>query len=515
MTLALRPALGDLPADTTGALGTPRVGALAREGTASTTLAVPYPASVAVGELLIITMGIRTDAAADAEQAVTGWQRITAHSGINSRETVFYRIATAADVGVTSVTVTGPAVLRSAKMIAVPGADLTNPIPTFSKWEVADSNTTAAVMPALTPPVVGCMPIWMASGFQGNTTTWTPTPSAGTTEWLDTWQESTASSTVGRSASAYYQAPLTTTSSTGTRTATPSVAATNAGVFLLVQPSQGAPPVDVELGGDGTLTATVTARLERTALLTGSGALTRAASSSLTQGAALASNGQLSATVSMALTVTANPTGSGTLTATGTPSRSGTLTGSGQLSATASIALSASLSATGQLSAVGRPELARSASSNGSGQLSATFAPSVSVVLTGAGQLTAVTIPRLTRVAALAGSGQLTASRLGRVITSAAFTAAGRLTAVFYRLLEQVLAEQGASFNDEGELIATWTVEGIALAEFSDDGLATALFDSQATAVFQVDGVGAGIFETDGVASTDFAADGVGEASYV
>lgn len=216
-------------------IGTPRAGALTRAGTSSSTATVSYPSGVTAGELLVIAIGARANPG--TEFTADGWTAIRAQGASYARFAFLYRVATAAHTG--SVTVSGPAVLRSLKMLAVPGVDPATPIdqaPTMFQGDgsVADPVT---VMASQTPSVPGCMPLWGASGFQGPGATWTPTPSSGVTEWLDTWQESSTSSTEGRSACAYWQIPLADTSPTGERRATPTVAATSAGVFLLLRPA--------------------------------------------------------------------------------------------------------------------------------------------------------------------------------------------------------------------------------------------------------------------------------------
>lgn len=211
------------------AIGTPRAGAISVYGASGTTSTVQYPAGVAAGEFLLIAIPARTNQSFSA----SGWTHVAAQSGTYTRFTYLWKIADAGDVGASTVTVSGPAVLRTMKMLAVPGVDPASPIAGTSSYSGDDGAVTTTTMPGLTPPVAGCMPVWGATGFLGAGATYTPTWNngqlnpPGTTEWLDTWQEVSGSN--GRAGCSYWQTPLADTTTTGTRGAEATTAATSSG----------------------------------------------------------------------------------------------------------------------------------------------------------------------------------------------------------------------------------------------------------------------------------------------
>jgi len=246
------------------AIGTPKIGPIAVYAATGTTSTVAYPDNVVIGDFLLIAIPARANTAFSA----LGWSVIDAQAsgGDFTRFTFMWRIATSIDVNASSVTVTGPAVLRSFKMMAVSGVDQTNPLDGTPTNFIGDSTAanTAISIPSQTPTTTGCMPVWGVTGFLGAYVKWEPQKNGvvnGTNvvEWLDTWQEVTVSSTAGRSGAAYWETPLNNSAATGTRGGLPQAAATSVGIYLLLRPAPVAQNLSVSHADTATSTDTVIA----------------------------------------------------------------------------------------------------------------------------------------------------------------------------------------------------------------------------------------------------------------
>lgn len=210
-----------------GSIETPFFGTAVTSDTGSSTLAVPRPSGVQVGDFLVIAMTTRGDSAFSA----SGWTAVEAQTSTYTRCGFLYKIADAGDTSGGSVTVSGPAVFRSMRMMAVRGVDQTTPLDAApTKLENGSTTPTPYMIPGQTATVSGTLAVWVMTGFLAITESWTP--STGT-EWMDPTQDGHAA---GRSGMAAYQV-ISSAGPTGAKGGTPTTEADNAGVLILLRPA--------------------------------------------------------------------------------------------------------------------------------------------------------------------------------------------------------------------------------------------------------------------------------------
>lgn len=148
--------------------------------------AVPYPASITAGDILIIacSSGVST---AWATNAVTGFTRRTTVNGGGSSPSgaIYYKIATGSETGTRSITSPGGASIG--RMFAYRGVDQTN---TFDVADVtfgSSAATTAYDIPAQTTTIAGCM---LAHFVFSNTTTGSFAPAPDQGGYTELWESS-------------------------------------------------------------------------------------------------------------------------------------------------------------------------------------------------------------------------------------------------------------------------------------------------------------------------------------
>lgn len=259
ITFALRPAAYVAPEPEPGAIGAPRFGPIAAYpldpgGTQSApvvgTSNVTYPSNVAVGEFLTVAIPARVSAEAAPDYSATGWNLLKSHAGTNARMTFLWKTAEQVDVdrsaAGTPLAVSGELVLRTLKMMAVPGVHPTSPIDGAATLFSEAASGTVASMPSQTPTSSGALLVWGASGFLGTTTTFTPTRDAGeanpnAVEWLDQWQDRPTPTTEGRAGAAYYE-PWDAATPTGNRGVLSTTSSTLVGVYFVLRPAGAVTP---------------------------------------------------------------------------------------------------------------------------------------------------------------------------------------------------------------------------------------------------------------------------------
>lgn len=296
------------------AIGTVRAGTVAHTA-AATSIAVPYPSSVAAGEVLILCWS-GTNAA--GVTAPGSWVKPTGGEvaeGLLKLSVMYLDSALGSETG--SLTVTQTNAASSAQMFAVPGVDNSSPL------DAAVTNVTTAgvaaatlVLPAQTAVTVGALPFYAVTS---NALTATYTGPAGSDEFTE-WS---AGGGNARSGAMYRDtATLAATGSTGTRTVTPSATIRMAGVMLLLRPTPfttGSVPADAALSGTASPVISSTGSVPADAALTGAAVAVRVTTGSVPVGAALtgAASPIMSATGSLPADAALTGTGSPVIAASG------------------------------------------------------------------------------------------------------------------------------------------------------------------------------------------------------
>lgn len=347
------------------AIGTPVAGTLAENATATTSLAVPYPAGISAGDLLLMWVAVSV---ATVPALPAGWTSIVSgSSGTGSQSPSnrwYYKVATGSETGNQSVTHSNAT--SRGQMWRISGVDQTTPI------DVVGTHTAAAIGAATTHPgvtttVTGAQ-VWASAMKNSSGGTYPTVTSPFTmTEVLDdgtpyptvqvsylTWSGSGATGTVtfgtdtsvragydvlalrpaadSVTGSAAVTAPAVTASGSGTLTITgsadataPAAAATATGDLTVTGAGATAGPA-AQAAGAGTLTVTGTgASSAVVGVVAGTGVLTVTGTGAVTAPPATASGagGGTAVTGSAAmLAPAATASASGTLTITGTGSAS-------------------------------------------------------------------------------------------------------------------------------------------------------------------------------------------------
>lgn len=197
---------------------------------ATTTINVPYPATVNAGDLLIVVYG-----SSGAATAPAGWTLVDAADSTN-RTTVLYKHAVGTETG--SLTITVPSQTGTAQMVSAYNVNGT----TLDVAAViaVTPGTTATTLTAVAANVVttGAVAFYAATNGGGASTTYTGP--AGSTELID-W--GAAGSNV-RAGAAYRSSAALTAGDAVSRTVTSSVARRQAMVLLVLRPTTSGSPFD-------------------------------------------------------------------------------------------------------------------------------------------------------------------------------------------------------------------------------------------------------------------------------
>ena len=387
----------------------------------ATTVSVPAPASVALGDLLMIWAVDVSTTITFTLTGSTGWTSVGPTVGQNCQGTLFYKNADATDVSLSATA--GSYTLTPSATHSTEGVIIQAPGYSFDPGSGAPAN---------------------AGAFVAGTSTTLPVTSITTTTSGDTVLL-LACDRIASGAPPAMTLPVA-FSTLMPQANTTSAGTANAGVMVgtQVQPSSGA---------TGTQNITAAAAADGGGLLVG----LVPPGSGFTSGATMTGSGTLGAAPYFDATPAAL-SGSGTLGAAPVLQAAGAMSGAGTLSASpqTGLAASAALSGVGSLSAA--PFLAGASAMSGLGTLTVSGAQlAVSAPLSGVGSLTAS--PVLSAAAALAGlgtlgaapflsaaaalSGQGTLSGPWTVSRLAALTGAGTFTASPYFAAAGVLSGLG------------------------------------------------------------------------
>lgn len=207
-------------------------------GTAGTSWAVPYPAGIAAGDLLVLH--IVTNGGAVTTPA--GWTAVYNETVLaNPKGGLFIAVAAGTESG--NLTVTTASTTGNAMMFRYTGVEAATPQDAAATSVSLDATTDTTVdLPAITTVTANTMLVY-ADG--ANSGTVTMTGPAGSTERVD---QGTLAGT-GAKAGALYDEAVAAAGSTGTRIITLSAGRAYWGVMLALRPSSGAP-----VAGTGTLT---------------------------------------------------------------------------------------------------------------------------------------------------------------------------------------------------------------------------------------------------------------------
>lgn len=323
-------------------IGPVRVGT--RADSSTTTIGVPYPASVVAGELLVIFHSGSLTTTVTTPQGWTAEATVSASS--QARLTVLYKVAAGGETG--NLTVTQSAANATAQMFAIPGVDTTAPLDAATTTAATSAVAAAIVLPAVTAVTAGALPLYGVAESTGTTHTGPP----GSTGLADF---GAAAPTPPRWGAVYQDTSTVGTGSTGTRTITPNAARHMAAAMLLLRPASGAPtitttgavPVGAQLAGSAVAVLVTTGSLPANAALSGTPVTVRVTTGAIPVSAALA--GTAVAGASTAGSLPANAALTGTAIAvrvtTGTVPVGAALSGAGSpvLSTTGSVPANAAL----------------------------------------------------------------------------------------------------------------------------------------------------------------------------
>lgn len=411
------------------------IGTLGANSVAATTLAVPYVASPAAGDVFVAIVNVDDPT---VPTLPAGWTSAVSYQGTGAQSPggrVFYKIATGSETG--NLSVTTVSATSNGVMLMFRGVDQTTPIDVAGST-VSPAASTTYTIPSITTTTTGVALVAGAASFAVGGSFSTIAAPAAMTEVLDTtngvrpvmavdyliWSGSGATGTVAvtrttstrgcgwmialRPASSGVSGDAalaatdsltsagqvgtvsgTTSSSTATLSAAGLVGAVAAATLAATTTLTGAGLVGASTGASVAATATITAAgavgrstgatLAATAAITSAGSVT----SGLASSATLAATGTITTTGTVAGTRTATLAATDTIAAAGTLGRqTGTsVTATAAISATGSVAAtgltgSAALGATAAVTAAGRVALSGSA------------AVTTTVVITAAGSTT-------------------------------------------------------------------------------------------------------------------------------
>lgn len=217
-------------------------------GTASTSWAVPFPASIAAGDLLVLH--ISTNGGAVSATPPTGFTEVYREATLtNPKGGIWIKVASGSETGNLTVTVTSTT--GNAQMFRYTGVDTTTPQDATATNVSYTTNTSPFVLPSITTVTANTVLIY---GNSANSGTVTMTGPAGSTEQVDHG----ALGGTGSKAGALYDEAVAATGATGTRSITLSAGRAGWGAMLALRPATGGgTPGDV-----AAVTATATAQSE-------------------------------------------------------------------------------------------------------------------------------------------------------------------------------------------------------------------------------------------------------------
>lgn len=201
---------------------------------------IPYPASIAAGDLLVVSMESN---GAELGTNPTGWTTIYKQTGAaltNPRGGMFYKIATGSESGTLAWPVTPGTTTTmqgTAQMFRYTGVDNTTPLDVAAgSYTNSNAADVAVVLPSLTTVTAGAMLIMMGAPNSGSTTLNAPgSAAAGTTVRVDHG----ALGGTGNKGGFHADQLLGAAGATGTKTFTWSAARANFGAIAALRPAAG------------------------------------------------------------------------------------------------------------------------------------------------------------------------------------------------------------------------------------------------------------------------------------
>lgn len=198
---------------------------------------IPYPAGIAAGDLLVVSMETN---GAELGTNPTGWTTIYKQTGAalsNPRGGLFYKIATGSESGTLAWPVTAGTTTTmqgTAQMFFYTGVDNTTPLDVAAgSYTNSNAADVATVLPSLTTVTAGAMLVMMGAPNSGSTTM--SGPAAGTTVRVDHG----ALGGTGNKAGFFADQLLGAAGATGTKTFTWSAARANFGAIAALRPAAG------------------------------------------------------------------------------------------------------------------------------------------------------------------------------------------------------------------------------------------------------------------------------------
>jgi hypothetical protein len=212
------------------------------QGTAGTSWAVPYPAGISAGHLLVLH--IVTNGGAVTTPA--GWTAVYNETVLaNPKGGLFIKVAAGTESG--NLTVTTASTAGNAIMLRYTGVDTTTPQDVAaSTYSNSLSTDPATVLPSITT-VTNNAWLVMGNGLNSGSTTVTSVTPAGATERIDHVQAAPmpgGGGGTGSKGGSVWDELDATAGATGTRTITPSAARANWGAMMALRPAaSGGSPV--------------------------------------------------------------------------------------------------------------------------------------------------------------------------------------------------------------------------------------------------------------------------------
>lgn len=195
-------------------------GAVGANDTAAPTLAVPYPSTIAAGNLLILHYAGNGGTASYP----TGWIPVARiMPGTNPRLMVAIKIADGTESG--TLTVSTSTVTSTGQIHQFSGVDMTTPLDTAAQ-EIENATTTSTtVLPATTTVTNNAVGVFMGASNSGSLTA-TSADGIEIGEFPDV-----------KSGAAYYTPPVSPAGTIGPLTITWSSSRTNCGALIILRPA--------------------------------------------------------------------------------------------------------------------------------------------------------------------------------------------------------------------------------------------------------------------------------------
>lgn len=432
-------------------------GAVANNTSASTTLNVAYPASLAANDLLVLFVAVSSATAPTLPAGFTSQASITS-GGSSPALRVMTKLATGSESG--SLACTTPNVTSHGQMLAYRGVDTTTPVDVAAGTYSNSSASTSYAMSSVTTTVANTVLVGAGAGNQASGS-WTPPSSPAA------FTELTDNITAIPKFTVAHLVPWTGSGATGTVTFTTG-SIRGCAAFIALRPggSTFSSTADVAttatISASGAMTTQSTGAVATTTTITAAGSKITASTGAGATTATITAAGSYitSSTATEAVTATITAIGGLTVASTATEPITATIAAAGGLlvASTASVPVTTTITASGAKIAASTATVATTTTITASGakitQSTATEAVAATISASGAKVTQSTATEAIT--ATVTASGTRIASSTAALPVSASITALGGLVGVGASTLDVglVILADGVVV---GAIAPTWT----------------------------------------------------------